>query len=90
MKTDPIPVWKFFEIPNNGIELCLEIAKEYINDTRERLYWQRAAEFLEKVKSKTADQLDERDFDWMLKLRVMFEKDETVKKVRTRWGSKTV
>jgi hypothetical protein len=83
MKTDPIPVWQFFEIPENGIDLCYELAKEYSEDSREKLYWLRAAEFLGKFKSQTADQLDERDFDWMLKLRVLFEKDETVAKIRS-------
>ena len=84
MKTDPIPVWQFFEIPDNGTELCLEIAKEYVHNSRERLYWDRAAEFLKKVRAKTADQLEERDLDWMLKLRVLLEKDETVQRVKSR------
>jgi hypothetical protein len=84
MKVDPIPVWQFFEIPDNGLELCDEIANEYPGGSRENIYWQRAGEFLEKVKVQTIDQLNERDFDWMLKLRVLFEKDETIVRIRSR------
>jgi len=83
MKADPIQVWKFFEIPDNGIEICLELSKKNADKSKEKLYWQRAADFLENVKSQTADQLIERDFDWMLNLRVLFEKDESVQRVRS-------
>ena len=82
MNTDPMPVWKFFEIPTNVIDICLELAKKQVDNTKEQYYWHRAAEFLETVKSQTTDQLIERDFDWMLKLRVFFEKDEVVRKIR--------
>ena len=88
MKTDPIPVWKFFEIPPNGIIICLELAKNHPDNSREYLFWQRAAEFLKNVKSQTADQLIERDFDWMLKLRVLFENDESVQRVKSRMKEK--
>jgi hypothetical protein len=87
MKTDPIPVWKFFEIPPNGIEICLELAKNQPENSREKLFWHRAADFLENVKSQTTDQLVERDFDWILKLRVLFEKDEEVEKVKSRMNN---
>lgn len=81
MKTDPIPVWKFFEIPENGVEICVEISREFPENSRESDYWQRAREFLGKVKNQTTDQLNTRDFDWMLKLRVLFEKDEIVLRI---------
>ena len=84
MNTDPIPVWKFLDLPDNGIELCKEIASEYQLDSRENTYWLRVGDFLNKVKFKTTDQLNTRDFDWMLKLRVIFEKDEIVLKVKSR------
>lgn len=83
MNTDPIPVWKFFEIPPNSIEICLKLAKIQSDNSKTQLHWLRAAEFLEKVKLQTTNQLSERDFDWMLKLRVLFEKDETVLKVKS-------
>jgi len=81
VKTDPIPVWEFFEIPHNGIEICHELVKKKADNSNEKLFWKRAAAFLAKVKLQTADQLVERDFDWMLNLRVLFEKDEEVAKV---------
>jgi hypothetical protein len=81
VKTDPIPVWKFFEIPHNGIEICQQLAINQADNSKEKQFWHRAAALLAEVKSQTADQLIERDFDWMLKLRVMFEKDEEVAKV---------
>jgi hypothetical protein len=84
MNTDPIPVWKFFEIPSNAIDICFELAKKYTENSPEKLYWRRVGEFLKKVKSQTTNQLIERDFDWMLKLRVLFEKDEEVSKVKSR------
>lgn len=84
MKTDPIPVWKFFEIPDNAVELCLHLAKEKPAASNESNFWHRAAEFLENVKSQTANQLEERDFDWILKLRVLFEKDEEIAKIRAQ------
>ena len=84
MKTDQIPVWVFFEIPENGIELSKKIAGEYPADSRESNYWLRVGKFLSRVKSQTADQLNTRDFDWMLKIRVLFEKDETVLHVRSQ------
>jgi len=83
MNTDPIPVWKFFDIPQNAIDICHELAILKADKPEEKYYWQRAANFLENVKSQTANQLSERDFDWMLKLRVLFEKDEEVAKVKT-------
>lgn len=82
MNSDPIPVWKFFEIPSNAIEICIELVKKHPDNSKEQLYWQRAAEFLEKVKTQTTNQLTERDFDWVLKLRVLFQNDEEVRKVR--------
>ena len=84
MNIDPIPVWKFFEIPDNAVELCLQLAKEKPAASNESNFWHRAAEFLENVKSQTANQLEERDFDWILKLRVLFEKDEEIAQVRSR------
>ena len=84
MNTDQIPVWTFFEIPENGIELSRKIASEYPADSREHNYWLRVGEFLSKVKSQTTDQLNTRDFDWMLKIRVLLEKDETVLQVKSQ------
>ncbi len=84
MNIDPIPVWKFFEIPDNAVELCLQLANKKPAASNESNFWHRAAEFLEKVESQTADQLEERDFDWILKLRVLFEKDEEVAKIRAQ------
>jgi len=84
MNIDHIPVWKFFKIPDNAVELCLQLAKEKPAASNESNFWHRAAEFLENVKSQTADQLEERDFDWILKLRVLLEKDEEIAQVRSR------
>ena len=83
MNTDPIPVWQFFQIPHNSIEICHELAKKHADSIIEKRYWQRAAKFLDHVKSQTTDQLIERDFDWMLKLRVHFEKDEIVLEIKS-------
>ena len=76
MKIDPIPVWQFFEIPENAIEICNQLAKSTKEQVEDGLYWQRAANFLSSVKLNTVDQLPERDFDWMLKLRVQFEHEQ--------------
>ena len=76
MKIDPVPVWTFFDIPENAIELCQRFAQKKDEQLIDRDYWQRAARFLQAVKSNTVDQLAERDFDWLLKLRVQFERDE--------------
>jgi len=84
VKIEPIPAWKFFEIPSNGIDICLELAKIHADNSKDKLYWHRAADFLNNVKLQTADQLSERDFDWILKLRVLFEKDESVLEVKSR------
>jgi len=83
MNTDPIPVWQFFQIPHNSIEICHELSKIHADSINEKRYWQRAAEFLDKVRSQTTDQLIERDFDWMLQLRLHFEKDEIVLEIRS-------
>ena len=87
MNTDPIPVWKFFEIPSNAVDICFELAKKHAENSREKLYWHRAGKFLKRVKSQTTSQLIERDFDWMLKLRVHFEKDEEVAKIKSQLKS---
>ena len=63
MKTDPIPVWKFFDIPHNAIDICHELAILKADKSDEKYYWQRAAKFLESIKSHTTDQLTERDFN---------------------------
>jgi len=75
MKIDPVPVWKFFEIPEDAIERCEKRAHKKGMCSQEGLYWKRAATFLQTVRASTVDKLPERDFDWMLKLRVQFEKD---------------
>ncbi len=75
MNIDPIPVWAFFEIPSNAVEVCKKLAQIKKTNAEESSYWQRAASFLVNVKSTTVDELKERDFDWMIKLRVQFEKD---------------
>ena len=75
IKIDPVPVWKFFEIPEDAVEWCKKRANKKGVRSQEGLYWKRAAAFLETVKVCTVDKLPERDFDWMLKLRVQFEND---------------
>ena len=84
MKIDPVPVWTFFEIPENAIELCHRLAKENNQELKDNKYWQRAARFLEEVKLNTVDQLPERDFDWLLRLRVQFERDADVTNVKKK------
>ena len=84
MKIEPVPVWAFFEIPENAVELCHRLAKEKDQQSIDSNYWQRAAHFLEEVKSNTIDQLPERDFDWLLKLRVQFERDDDVADTRRK------
>ena len=78
MKIDPVPVWKFFEIPDNAVELCRKQARKKGLPSGESQYWKRAATFLEAVKASTVDKLPERDFDWMLKLRVQFENEMVI------------
>jgi hypothetical protein len=80
MKIDPIPVWQFFDIPEDAIELCYKLSSASEVPSQESQYWKRAAQFLKAVKARTVDNLPERDFDWMLKLRVQFEKEVSVKR----------
>ena len=82
MNIDPIPVWIFFQIPDDAVDICIKLAQSKTN-AEEGSYWERAASLLSKVKSTTVDELTERDFDWMIKLRVQFETDEEIAKLRS-------
>jgi hypothetical protein len=84
MDIDPIPVWAFFEIPANAVEVCQKLAQNKKTNADESSYWQRAASFLTNVKSTTVDELQDRDFDWMLKLRVQFEKYDEGMNLRSK------
>jgi hypothetical protein len=84
MRIDPVPVWKFFDIPENALAICRHLAESRNGQSSDSIYWQRAASFLESVKSHTVDELPERDFDWMLKLRVEFEKNEEIAKLKLK------
>ena len=86
MDLDSIPVWAFFEIPANAVEVCQKLAQCKKTDAEESSYWQRAASFLMNVKSTTVDDLQERDFDWMIKLRVQFEKYDEFVNVNSNTG----
>ena len=84
MDIDPIPVWAFFEIPANAVEVCKKLAQTKKTNAEESKYWQRAASFLANVKSTTVNELHIRDFDWMIKLRVQFEKDDEAVDLRSK------
>jgi hypothetical protein len=86
MDIDPIPVWTFFEIPANAVEVCKKLAQRKKTNAEESMYWQRAASFLVNVQSTTVDELKGRDFDWMIKLQVQFEKDKEVVNLRSKAG----
>ena len=86
MNIDPIPVWAFFEIPANAVEVCNKLAQNKKTDAEESTYWQRAASFLANVKLTTVDELQVRDFDWMIKLRVQFEKYDEAVILRSKAG----
>ena len=76
MGAERLPVWQFFQIPQDAIDHCHLLANKYESGSEQYAYWKRAAEFLQSVKSKSVDQLSERDFDWVLQLRVELEHEE--------------